>query len=93
MCKGKKYLSHGDRYHAVNFTNARTIEVRLMKGTLNPDTFRACYDFLITLVKNSKKVKYSDRHNLAKWFKGLKPETIAFMKSRSAFNAYTAAVA
>lgn len=93
MCKGKKYLGHGDRYHAVNLTNRNTVEVRIMRGTLNPDTFRAAYDFLFTLVKNSKKVKYCDRHNLAKWFKGLKPETIAYMKERNAFNAYTATVA
>ena len=89
LCKGKK---RSNRYHAVNLTNRYTVEVRIMRGTLNPDTFKASYDFLYTLVKNSKRVKYTDRHNLAEWFKGLQPETIAYMKSRHAFDAYTATV-
>ena len=89
LCKGKKYAS---RYHAVNLTNYHTIEVRIMRGTLNPDTFKASYDFLYTLIKNSKKITYANRHNLTEWFKGMKPETIAYMKSRNAFEAYTATV-
>ena len=87
LAKGKKYA---DRYHAVNITNRNTVEVRIMRGTLNPDTFKASYDFLYTLVKNSKRIKYSDRYNLTAWFKGMKPETIEYMKSRKAFEAYTA---
>ena len=90
LVKGKKYA---DRYRAINLTNRNTVEVRIMRGTLNPDTFKASYDFLYTLVKNCKRVKYSDRYNLTEWFKGLKPETIDYMKSRHAFDAYTAQLA
>ena len=41
-----KAAGHSDRrYEAINFENARTIEFRLFKGTLNFETFMATLEF------------------------------------------------
>lgn len=74
--------THSDRYHAVNLTNRNTIEFRIMRGTLNYDSFMACIDFLITIAKNSKKIKYSDINNLNLWFKGMKGETLGYIMDK-----------
>lgn len=71
------------RYYAVNLTNSKTIEFRLMRGTLNYKTFMATLDFLMTIAENSKKVTEID--NLSQWLDGIKPETKLYMASRNCF--------
>ena len=41
----------GDRYMAVNLTNANTIEFRLFRGTLNPTAFFAALELVDVIVK------------------------------------------
>ena len=56
--------SHGMRYKAVNIINDNTIEVRIMRGTLNYDTFLATLDFLITIQKNANNISIDDLMHL-----------------------------
>jgi len=44
-----------DRYFAVNLTNERTIEIRLYKGTLNPDRILAAIEMTDFLVRYAKR--------------------------------------
>lgn len=44
-----KHKNNFDRYMALNNTNRNTIEFRMMRGTLNYDTFRASVDLLNTI--------------------------------------------
>lgn len=46
--------SHGQRYHAVNFTNDKTVEIRIMRSTLNFDTFDSRIMILYSLASLSK---------------------------------------
>lgn len=84
---GKKKGSYG-RYSAVNNTNCRTVEIRLMRGTLNFNTFKACVDFNTRLVLNSRHISWKDIGKLDKWFAGMKPETLTYIASRNAFSDY-----
>ena len=46
--KGSKY--NGDRYQSINNTNRATIEFRIFKGTLKPNTYRASVEFCLRVV-------------------------------------------
>lgn len=79
-----------DRYFAVNLTNLHkfnkgTIEIRLCRGTLNPKTFRASFDLMLTIVKNAKKISWDNIDNLAMWLNGIEDNTIEYIKSRNCF--------
>lgn len=74
-----------DRYRAVNISNSATVEIRIMRGTLNIKSFLACCDFIITTAKNSRRVKWTKIANAGEWLNGLKPETVEYIKSRNAF--------
>ena len=52
----KHYCDHSERYYAVNLTNAQTVEIRLWKGTLNPETFEATLRFTVRLSELCKSV-------------------------------------
>jgi hypothetical protein len=73
------------RYFAVNNTNCDTVEIRIMRGTLNLKSFLACIDFCITVVKNSRFITWNDITETDKWLKGMKPETRDYVRSREAF--------
>ena len=81
----KDYGDHSDRYHAVNLTNRNTVEFRLMRGTLNYDSFMATIDFLWTTAMNANTMSDDDITNPANFLKGLKPDTIEYIKRRNAF--------
>ena len=56
----KNWPSHSDRYFAVNLTNSDTIEIRLWRGTLNPNTFEATLRFtarIAEICKNTRAVE------------------------------------
>jgi len=58
----KSYQDHSMRYFAVNLTNSETIEIRLWRGSINPETFEATLKFsarLAELCKNTSAVKLS----------------------------------
>lgn len=44
------------RYHAVNLTNAKTVEFRMFRGTLNVDTFIATIQLLSIIVNRCKEL-------------------------------------
>lgn len=79
------YGDHSDRYQAVNLTNRDTIEFRLMRGTLNYNTFMATIDFLWTTANNAAKMTNDDVTNAANYLKGIKKETLDYLHSRNAF--------
>lgn len=72
--------NHNDRYKAINLCKKKTIEFRLMRGTLNLDTFFATLDVLITISKNASKVPIENLLNKELWLKGLKEETKKYLK-------------
>lgn len=85
---------YGERYHAINLTNVdlstnlfNTVEFRINRGTLNPNTFYASYDMIVTMIKNAKKMDWNspDFFNPKKWFSGCKPNTYAYIVKRNAF--------
>jgi hypothetical protein len=84
IAKGEDDIAR-NRYKSINLTNQATIEFRLMRGTLNLNTIRATLDFTMTLVENCKNVPMSEIDNKDLWLKGLKDETIEYLKTRRAF--------
>lgn len=74
---------HEDRYHCVNLINENTVEIRIMRGTLNYDTFMATNNFLMTIFKNCR--KDFDVDNLDKWLEGIDDNTKNYMKKRKCF--------
>ena len=81
----RDYGDHSDRYHAVNLTNKNTVEFRLMRGTLNYESFMATIDFLWTTAMNANTMSDDDITKPANFLKGLKPDTIEYIKRRNAF--------
>jgi hypothetical protein len=76
----------GSRYCAVNNTNCETVEFRLGRGTLKTETFFAWIDLNLTIVKNSRIVKWTDIDNISLWLKGLKSPTQQYLQSKNAFS-------
>lgn len=59
VLEGRSYSSYQNRYYAVNLTNDNTIEIRMWRGSLNPQTFEATLKFtarLAELCKNTRAV-------------------------------------
>lgn len=52
--KYKEHADNCDRYHALNLTNNNTIEFRFFKGTLNPVSFAAGFQFVDSIVRYCK---------------------------------------
>ena len=74
-----------NRYNCINLCSEKTIEFRIMRGTLNIDTFWATLDFTMSLVENCKKIPMEQVTNKFLWLTGMKPETIKYIKKRGAF--------
>lgn len=84
----KELKNKRGRYYAVNNDNRSTVEFRLGKGTLNPDTIRAWIEFHYRLVLNAKKIKWSDVNDVNKWLQGMPEIVVAYMEKREAFGFY-----
>jgi hypothetical protein len=82
VVKGEIYR---DRYHAVNLTNRNTVEIRIMRGTLNTKTFLACADFVTRLPINAKRITWRNCLKVSEWLKGCKQDTLDYIKERGAF--------
>ena len=74
-----------ERYRCINVTNPNTVEIRIMRGTLLDTTFYACMDFVMGILKASKRTNWSDVSNATLWLRDMKPETKEYLKSRHAF--------
>lgn len=79
--KGK----YGGHSEAINNANDDTVEIRIMRGTLNEKSFRACIDLLVTLVNNACRVEWGDITDLDEMLKGIKVETAEYLMNRNAF--------
>lgn len=71
-----------------NNGNAHTIECRLLRGTLNYDTFKGSYDFLLQIVRNAQYVDNKDCLNLERWFDNLSNDAIKYLKKKRCFTDY-----
>ena len=83
VVKDDKYKT---RYKAVNLTNEHTVEFRIMRGTLNIDSFWACFDFTLKIAMNSLKISWDQIDDLNLWFKDIEDNTKTYIKKRNAFN-------
>ena len=50
LSKHKEKGKDGDRYQSINNKNSNTIEFRIFKGTLKPNTYRAAVEFCLRVV-------------------------------------------
>lgn len=82
----KKGANHG-RYVAINLTNRRadTVEVRIMRSTLNAHTLRATLDFVAHIAERSLTIADSDIKDYTKWLEGISTRCIDYMKIRRCF--------
>lgn len=79
-------IGGSSRYMAVNLTNKNTVEVRLMRGTLNINTFWATIQFVIDICKRSKSIKWADINNAEKWLINASKNSLDYAKTRGAFD-------
>ena len=81
--KGENY----GRYTAINLTNKRadTVEVRIMRSTLNSHTLRATLDFVDHIAKRSLTIADEDIKDPAKWLDGISDRCKDYMKIRGCF--------
>lgn len=86
--KANKRYNDESRYHNINITNAKTVEARVFRGTLNHDTLRATIDFVATIARNATRVSWSNINRVDLWLAGLKYDTIEYLKSRNAFRGF-----
>lgn len=84
----KRSRTLNDHHTCWNNGNNATIECRLLRGTLNYDTFKGSYDFLLQLVRNAQYVDNKDCLNLERWFKNLSKDTLKYLESKRLFNNY-----
>lgn len=75
-----------NRYQAVNLATGRgTVEFRLMRGTLNYETFMATLDFSINLVKKAIELSWDDVWDKENWLKDIAQNTKDYMAKRKCF--------
>lgn len=74
--------SHGD---AINLSNRETVEFRIMRGTLNYDTFMASIDFNLCVAKRAKELSWNEVYEYKNWFKNISKNTLEYMKKRKCF--------
>ena len=80
-----KQGDHDMRYKAVNLQNSNTVEIRCMRGTLLLSTYLATLDFIITIAKNSNKIKLDEVNNIDLWLDGMKEDTLKYIAHVGAF--------
>lgn len=83
----KKYVKDkcGGHDESINNANTDTVEIRVMRGTLNIDTFNASLDFLVTLIKNACRIGWDEVCEADEMLKGIKNETADYLMRRGAF--------
>lgn len=83
----KKYVKDkcGGHDEAINNANTHTVEIRVMRGTLNYETFKASLDFLVTLIKNACRIGWDEVCEAEEMLKGIKPETCDYLMRKNAF--------
>lgn len=62
------------------YKKTNTIEIRLFRSTLEYDDFIGIFDFVTTLVKNARRIKWQSINRNACWLKGLSDKGKAYIK-------------
>lgn len=76
---------YGGHYEAINNSNSATVEIRIMRGTLNITSFNACIDLLVNLVKNACRIDWGEVSEPDEMLKGIKVETARYLIDKDAF--------
>ena len=95
-CNKKGYISKkrikdyvqrkwGGHDEAVNNGNTNTVEIRIMRGTLNYKSFMACFDVCKTLVEKCTTVDWGDISEPDEMLKGITRDTAEYLIRRGAF--------
>ena len=80
-----KYNRHIDRYRCVNLQNEKTIEIRIMRGTIDFKDFIATLNFIIEIAKMSNTISEDKIDDYCEWLKNVDENTIDYMKKRDCF--------
>lgn len=85
--KIKDYVKRkwGGHDEAINNGNTYTVEIRIMRGTLNFKSFMACFDVCKTLVENCTTVDWGDVSEPDEMLKGIQVETANYLVNKGAF--------
>lgn len=77
----------GSHYVALNNRNRDTFEYRLGRGTLNPQSFFAWIDLVLTITKNARRITVNKviSNDLLSWLGGIKESTARYIYKRKAF--------
>lgn len=77
----------GSHYVALNNKNSDTFEYRLGRGTLNPQSFFAWIDLVLTISKNARRITVNKvvSNDLLSWLGGIKESTARYIYKRRAF--------
>lgn len=83
----KNAKREGGHYVALNNANCNTFEYRLGRGTLNPWSFFAWIDLIVTITKNAKRITVGkvNSNDLVSWLGGIKETTAKYIYKRGAF--------
>lgn len=78
---------NGSHYVALNNRNSDTFEYRLGRGTLNPQSFFAWIDLVLTISKNARRITVNKvvSNDLLSWLGGIKESTARYIYKRKAF--------
>ena len=78
---------NGSHYVALNNKNSATFEYRLGRGTLNPQSFFAWIDLVLTISKNARRITVNKviSNDLLSWLGGIKESTARYIYKRKAF--------
>ena len=84
-----KYATYNDAVEnyscrgAINlncYKKTNTIEIRLFRSTLDYDDFIGIFDFVTTLIKNARRIKWQSINRNVCWLKGLSDKGKAYIK-------------
>lgn len=76
---------HDHKYKCVNFQKENTIEIRIMRGTIDYKDFIATLKFMIEIAKKSNTIDDSKISDYKEWLKDLDKDTISYMKKHKCF--------
>lgn len=76
---------HDSRYKCVNLQNKNTIEIRIMRGTIDFKDFIATLNFIIEVAKMSNTIAEDKIDDYCEWLKNVDDNTIEYMKKRKCF--------
>jgi len=86
ISKSKELINgYNDRYDAINLRNDHTVEIRVMRGTLNLKSFTACIEFCTNLVKKCTELDEQEILDCKNWLKDLSENCVEYIKRRQAF--------